>query len=50
MLYVPIGTKSAYQSALYWKDFKNIEEFSEFNEELINYVMWQSIVQLKMLL
>ena len=45
ILYVPIGTKSAYQSALYWKDFKNIEEFSEFNEELINYVAEYSAIK-----
>lgn len=45
ILYVPIGTKSAYQSALYWKDFKNIEEFSEFNEELINYVAEYSAIE-----
>ena len=45
MLYVPIGTKSAYQSALYWKDFKNIEEFSEFNDELINYVAEYSAIE-----
>lgn len=45
VLYVPVGSKLAYQSALHWKEFKNIEEFSEFNEELINYVAGYSGIE-----
>lgn len=40
ILYVPIGSKEAYQSALYWKDIKNIVEtdfvgFDELGNEKI---------------
>ena len=28
ILYVPVGSKSAYQNAIQWKDFKNILEFT----------------------
>jgi hypothetical protein len=30
VLYVPVGAKERYQKALYWKDFKDIREVSEF--------------------
>jgi hypothetical protein len=36
ILYVPHGTKTAYQSAIEWKDFKTIQEINDNNLE-INY-------------
>jgi hypothetical protein len=35
-LYVPIGSKTAYQAAFQWKDFNNIVEFITTEVELIN--------------
>lgn len=35
-LYVPIGSKQAYQSADGWKDFKNIVEIDNFDEVIAN--------------